>query len=93
MFVIFQQHMDEGGRWIDHHYFVRALLMGEPWEPLLGDLCGDLVGESLPLGELPLMGEPSLTAFPTRVFWIATLSENFFKGSFLSIFSSSAGVY
>lgn len=81
--------------------YLSHLFIGEPWVPLLGDLAKDLVGDlvgdpegELPLiGEFPLIGEPSLTSFPTSVFYTATLSENFFSGSFLSIFSSSAGVY
>ena len=45
------------------------------------------------MGELPLIGEDSLISLPTMVFWMATFSLNFLRGSFLSIFSSSAGVY
>lgn len=68
----------------------------------LGDLdVVDLIGDDLPPldGELdvgdsiPLIGDDSLNSFPTNVFYIATLSENFFNGSFLSNFSNSAGVY
>ena len=63
------------------------LLLGEDYEFLEGD-CYDRLGESC-----PLIGELSLTSLPTSVFCIATFSENFFNGSFLSSFSSSAGVY
>ena len=40
-----------------------------------------------------LSGDDSLASFPAIVFCTAIFSENFFKGSFLSIFSSSTGVY
>jgi hypothetical protein len=52
------------------------LVKGEVTFPLVGDL----------------IGEDSLTSLPTKVFWTATFSLNFFKGSFLSILSSSYGV-
>jgi hypothetical protein len=53
-----------------------------------------LDGDSLPrLGDSPLIGEDSLSSLPTRVFCTAIFSENFLRGSFLSNFSNSAGVY
>lgn len=64
-------------------------LIGDELPPLVGDLVGEPDGESPP----PLMGDDSLIAFPTNAFCMATFSENFFSGSFLSNFSNSAGVY
>jgi hypothetical protein len=47
-----------------------------------------LLGESFSLpGDL--IGELSLISFPIKVFYIATFSENFLRGSFLSNFSNS----
>jgi hypothetical protein len=62
-------------------------LVLEPRAPPGESLTGDLFGES------PLIGEVSLISLPTRVFYTAIFSENFLRGSFLSSFSSSAGVY
>jgi hypothetical protein len=55
-------------------------LTGEPLIALVGD----------PVGDSPLCGDDSL---PINAFCTATFSENRFKGSFLSNFSSSVGVY
>jgi len=58
---------------------------------LVGLFVGDpLLGEPL---EGDLIGELSLSSLPARVFCTASFSLNFFNGSFLSSFSSSAGVY
>lgn len=60
---------------------------------LMGDVF-PLTGDLAPVGDSPpLMGEFSRNSFPTNVFCMATFSENFLRGSFLSSFSSSAGVY
>ena len=53
-------------------------------------LTGDLMEFLLPSNG---SGEVSLTICPCTVFEIATFSANRFIGSFLSNFSSSAGVY